>query len=430
MRQQSRLPGVLVIAAVAVALCGVRVAEAAAKPNIVLIMADDLGYECLSCNGGGPYKTPVLDGLAKTGIRFTNAHAQPLCTPTRVELMTGLYNFRNYKVFGTLEKDQTTFGHILKKAGYATCIAGKWQLGRDRKLPKYFGFDEHCLWWLENPGARYMNPAELIRNGRKLTAADLKGRYGPDVCSNFLLDFITRHKDRPFFAYYPMILTHSPFQPTPDSRNPNSRRRKRNFVDMVQYTDKIIGRIVDRLKKLGLRENTVLLFLGDNGTGRPIRSTLDGRPIQGGKGTVKETGTHVPLIVNWPASKVRGKVIDDPVDLTDFLPTLVELTGAKLPPDIPFDGRSFAPQLRGEAGNPRKWIYFWYTGKGRQPGKEWVRGKRYKLYATGEFYDMARDPDQKQPLKAPLKDNAAANAHAELSAALKEMQRKRKLAKQ
>jgi len=391
------------------------------KPNIILLMADDMGYECLSCNGGGPYKTPVLDKLAATGIRFTNAHSQPLCTPTRVEIMTGLYNFRNYEVFGKLKKNQRTFGHFLKDAGYATCIVGKWQLGRNRKLVGHFGFDEYCLWWLENHSRRYSNPGELIQNGKKLT--NLKGQYGPDIVSNFMLDFITRHKDEPFFCYYPMILTHSPFVPTPDSDKTNSRNAKRNFVNMVQYTDKIVGRIVKHLEKLGLRENTVFIFTGDNGTHPRITSTLNGKPWKGGKRGIGENATWVPMVVNWPAGGVRGKVIDAPIDFTDFVPTLAELAGANLPDDIPFDGRSFAPQLRGEKGNPRKWAYFWYLDdKARKPPRQWVHGKRFKLYDDGRFYDMQTAPYQKHPLKPPFKDEQTRQAHKMLTDALKRMQ--------
>ena len=394
-------------------------AKGGKRPNIILMMVDDFGYECLGCNGGGPYKTPNLDALAAEGMRFVNCHAQPLCTPSRVEIMTGRYNFRNYRRFGTLEKDQKTFAHVLKDAGYATCIVGKWQLGRDRKLIKHFGFDEHCLWWLENRGQRYMNPDELMQNGNP--RKDLKGEYGPDVVSDFMLDFITRHKAEAFLCYYPMILTHSPYVPTPDSANPKKKARGGYFVDMVRYTDKIVGKIVAHLKKLGLYENTVILFTGDNGTGRGIRSTLNGRPWAGGKGGVGENGTHVPLIAGWPGGGVKGAVLDDLVDFTDFLPTLAELAGAKPPEGVVVDGRSFAARLRGQKGNPREWIYFWYSGRGGKTGRSWTRDKRFKLYASGEMFDMAADPHQKQPLPPESSDAAAVSARKKLQAALDRM---------
>jgi arylsulfatase A len=159
------------------------------KPNIVLIMADDLGYECLSCYGSRSYKTPVLDGLARTGMRFDNCHSQPLCTPSRVKIMTGRYNFRNYTRFGHFDFKEKTFAHVLKSAGYATCIAGKWQLmGRGAAGPYDAGFDEYCLWHMEDAfarkGSRYHSP-KIIKNGELMNG--LEGKYGPDVfCDAFL----------------------------------------------------------------------------------------------------------------------------------------------------------------------------------------------------------------------------------------------------
>ena len=413
-------------------------AETPKRPNIILMMADDFGYECLSCNGGGPYKTPNLDAMAKGtgGMRFANCFAQPLCTPSRAKIMTGRGNFRNYTVFGVLPKAEKTFGHVAKAAGYATCIVGKWQLGRDRKLVGHFGFDEYCLWWLEQRGERYKDPTHLIRNGKVLT--ETAGKYGPDLVCDHMLDFITRHKDKPFFCYYPMILTHSPYVPTPDSTDwAGGRKAKgkgggtnRHFVDMVQYTDKIVGRIVKHLEKLGLRENTVILFTGDNGTGRGVQSTLNGRPYAGGKGTLNGySGTHVPLIASYPAGGVKGAVLDDLVDFSDFLPTVTELMGGKLPEGVTIDGVSFAPQLCGRKGTPREWFTLCYYGKARsaRPG-EFVRGKKFLLYSDGRMFDVVKDPLEKRPLPAAGGDPAAAAPRKELQAALEQMQAERKKA--
>jgi len=189
-------------------------ARAASRPNVVLIMVDDFGYECVAANGGTSYRTPNLDKLAAGGMRFEQCHVQPLCTPTRVQLMTGLYNVRNYTHFGHLDRGQTTFAHLFKRAGYATCIVGKWQLGRDMSLPGHFGFESSCLWQLSRRPPRYANPGLEI-DGREVDFS--QGEYGPDVVNTYALDYIARHKDQPFFLYYPMMLTHSPFQPTPDS---------------------------------------------------------------------------------------------------------------------------------------------------------------------------------------------------------------------
>ena len=201
----------LSIAALLLSLCS---AAWAGKPNIVVIMADDMGYECMSANGWTDYETPHLDRLAARGIRFTHAHSQPICTPSRVQLMTGIYNNRNYLKFGLLDPAATTFGHLLKKAGYATAVAGKWQLEGGMDAPRAFGFDEYCLWQLTRRPSRYPNPG-LEVNGEEKDYTD--GEYGPDLVSDFLCDFMERKKDGPFFVYYPMILPHWPYEPTPDS---------------------------------------------------------------------------------------------------------------------------------------------------------------------------------------------------------------------
>ncbi|PAW83963.1 MAG: arylsulfatase [Pedosphaera sp. Tous-C6FEB] len=391
--------------------------SAAAKPNLILIMADDLGYETIGANGGTSYRTPVLDRLAATGGRFTHCFVQPLCTPTRVQLMTGQYNVRNYLNFGTLDPKAITFGNLLKPAGYATCITGKWQLGRDADLPKKFGFDEHCLWQHTRRPARYAN-AGLEINGVEQDYT--KGEYGPDLVNDYALDFVTRHKDKPFFLYYPMMLTHDPYQPTPDSKNWDPKatgeqvnRDPKHFGDMVEYMDKLIGKLVARLDTLGIRDNTLLLFVGDNGTGRGTRSMMGDKVVLGGKGTTTAFGMHVPLIANWPGTVASGKVHADLADSTDFLPTLLDAAGAKPPTGLKLDGRSFLPQLRGEAGQPREWVYSWYSP--RQGADLTVRelafNHRFKLYRTGEFFDLRADLAEKQPLKvASLTGEAAAAA--------------------
>src|SRR3990172_3821152 len=244
------------------------------KPNIILIMADDLGYECLGCYGSASYKTPVLDRLAATGARFEHAYSQPLCTPSRVKIMTGRCNSRNYTYFGALPAKEKTFGHLMQAAGYATCIVGKWQLaardGGEGTYPEAAGFDEHCLWQVDDRGSRYRDPI-IVENGRN--REDLKDKYGPDIFVEYAFDFIERKKDKPFFLYYPMTLTHAPFEPTPDTeewKQGTTKADKKHFADMVAYMDKIIGQIVGKLDRAGLRENTLILFTGDNGTARGI----------------------------------------------------------------------------------------------------------------------------------------------------------------
>ncbi|MFA6563007.1 MAG: sulfatase-like hydrolase/transferase [Verrucomicrobiia bacterium] len=398
--------------------------HAADKPNIVLILADDLGYECIGANGGASYKTPVLDKLAATGARFEHCYAQPLCTPTRVQIMTGIYNVRNYTTFGRLDPKCVTFANILKQAGYATCIAGKWQLGQDVELPKKFGFDEACLWQHTRRPPRYANPGLEINGVEKDYAS---GEYGPDLVDAYARDFITRHKGQPFFLYYPMMLTHSPYQPTPDSVDWDPKavgekvnQKPEHFADMVACMDKLIGRLVARLEELGLRDNTLLVFLGDNGTGRGTRSMMGGREVLGGKGQTTAAGMHVPLIVNWPGKAAAGKVSRDLVDSTDILPTICEAAGTSVPTELKIDGRSFLPQVRGERGRPREWVYSWYSP--RQTANLAVRecafNQRFKLYRTGEFHDLRADIEEKHSLKVETLDGEAAAAAKLLQAAL------------
>ena len=396
-------------------------ANKAGKTNILLIMADDLGYECIGANGGTSYKTPILDKLAAEGVRFEHCYAQPLCTPSRVKIMTGMYNVRNYVKFGLLDEDQTTFAHLLKGAGYATCVVGKWQLGGGPGGPKHFGFDESCLWQhtrkrtdSEKHDTRYPNP-KLEVNGKPVDYSD--GKFGPDVVTDFACDFMQRNKEKPFLVYYPMMLTHCPFVPTPgtpdwDPKDMGSKSYKgdaKYFGDMVTHMDKMVGRLLAKLEELGIRENTLVLFTGDNGTDKPVVSMLNGKKVAGAKGSMTDAGTRVPLIASWPGVAPKGKVYQDLVDFSDFLPTMCECAGANVPEKLNIDGKSFLPQVKGEKGHPRDWIYCWYNPGGGPTGKEFARNQQYKLYRTGEFYDISADVLEKKPLtNAALDDKAKA----------------------
>ena len=380
------------------------------QPNIILIMADDLGYECLGCYGSESYQTPVLDELARTGMRFEHCYSQPLCTPSRVKIMTGQYNFRNYTNFGVLDPKQRTFGHLLQGCGYATCVVGKWQLygsvGQAPEvrgtgsLPGEAGFDESCLWQVEDVGSRYKDPV-IVQNGRSLD--NLQGKYGPDIFTDYALDFIARHKTEPFFLYFPMVLVHSPFVPTPDSGDWNQKTQKKNtkyFADMVRYMDKIVGRIVRKVNELGLRENTLVLFTGDNGTHKSIKSKMSNiEVIRGDKGNTTDAGTRVPLIASWPGVVPAGRVCGDLVDFSDFVPTFAEMTGTSLLENMVADGRSFLPQICGKKGKPKRWIFCHYDPKwlGRNEATRFARDKRWKLYANGELYGVSVDSLEHNP---------------------------------
>ncbi len=379
------------------------------RPNIILIMADDLGYECLGCYGSVSYTTPMLDQLAKTGMRFDHAYSQPLCTPSRVKIMTGRCNFRNYVAFGVLDPGETTFAHILQQAGYATCVAGKWQLyGRDTgwvgagTYPDRAGFDDYCLWQIEERESRYADPL-IKRKGAPLQV--FKDAYGPDVFCDYITEFMERNRHRHFLVYYPMCLVHDPFVPTPDTtawREDRTAQNVKYFADMVAYMDKVVGRIVRKVDELGLRDNTLILFTGDNGTsGKIVSEMADGRTIRGGKGHTTDAGTHVPFIANWQGVVPSGSVCDDLISFDDFLPTLAELTGAPLPRNVTIDGRSFAAQLHGAKGSPRECILCHYDPRhGPWARTRFARNKRWKLYDDGRLFDLVTDPLEQAPVPA------------------------------
>jgi arylsulfatase A len=382
-------------------------ALAGKRPNVVLIMADDMGYECVHSNGGEEYDTPRLDELAATGIRFEHCHSQPICTPSRVQIMTGIYNNRNYVRFGLLDPEANTFGHLFQKAGYKTAIAGKWQLEGGFTGPNNFGFDEYCLWQLTRRPPRFPNPGFEI-NGEEINYT--KGEYGPDIASDYLCDFMERNKDEEFFVYYPMIPPHYPFQPTPDSDEwdstesreyPKKEWRDEWFADMVTYTDKVVGRIVDKLEKLGLRENTLVIFTGDNGTYAGMETDYKGGIYVGGKGKTKDNGTHVPLIVNWPGQTPKGEVSQSLVDFSDMLPTIAEVAGIEVPKEWSVDGISFASEIKGGESSTREWIYCWYSPRGiRNMAKELVRDQKFKVYSDGKIFNVTSDFKEKNPLKS------------------------------
>lgn len=402
---------------IAAALPGAQAAAGGRRPNIVLILVDDIGYECVGANGGQSYRTPVLDGLAAGGMRFEQCHCLPLCTPTRVQLMTGLSNRRNYTRFGHLDPTQKTFANHLRDAGYATCVVGKWQLGNGLEGPGLFGFDEYCLWQLTRRPERYHGPGFEI-DGREVDYPD--DTYGPDVMNDHALDFIGRCKERPFLLYYPMTLVHGPVEPTPDSpAGGRGRPRAETFADMVAYADKLVGTVVEALDRHGLREHTLLMVLGDNGTMRGMVTRFQGRDVVGGKGRTTTRGTRVPAIVSWPGTVPAGSVCRSLIDSTDFMPTMLAAAGVESAADPALDGRSFLPQLRGEPTPGREWIYAWYGPDGGATARrEFAFDTAYKLYADGRLFDIQHDEDEGRPLAPDALTPPAAAAREKLADAL------------
>lgn len=381
-------------------------ASSAERPNVMVILCDDIGAHELALYGHPTHRTPNLDQLGKTGIWFTTGYSTPICHPTRFEIMTGQYGHHNGVYHfpgppGGPKEDvgvddissHLTFGKIFQQAGYATAHAGKWQLsGTHPNLIRECGFDEYCMWaykhnlppgvehtgsWEGKPGqktGRYWHPS-LVQNGEYVKTTE--DSYGPDMDSDFLLDFIRRSGEKPFFVYYPMALTHGPFFSTPDStrtRDDRFRQDRANWQANVEYADKIVGKLMTGLESLGKRENTLVIFVGDNGT------------AGNGKAKTTEMGARVPFIANGPGLVKPVGESRELVDLSDIVPTICEVAKIRLPADHVIDGVSFAPYLRGESRPLREWIYA-YLGPQRV-----VRTKRWLLENNsmtrfGQLYD-------------------------------------------
>ncbi len=387
--------------------------EKSRKPNIILIMADDLGQETIGVYGGQSYQTPQLDKLAQQGMQFTQCYATPLCTPSRVQLMTGKYNFRNYIGFGLLDPQERTFGHAMQAAGYKTCVVGKWQLYGNKKqqelagnrtgtLPKDAGFDTYRLWQVQDRGTRFKSPTlETFRDGLQT----FDNGYGPDKFVEFAEEFMTKHKEDPFFIYYPMVLVHDPFVPTPDSPDFEKFDPKvwlndtTYFKDMMAYMDKQVGRLVRKTDELGIRENTLILFIGDNGTDRDVTSKWNNQMINGRKGYTVKDGTHVPFIANWKGTISPGQQNANLIDFTDFFPSLLDAAGVGESERTFTDGVSFYPQLKGETTSTRDWVFCDYNPRwGNFKPRRYVQNANWKLYASGDFYHVGQDPGELNPI--------------------------------
>jgi arylsulfatase A len=323
-------------------------------PNIILILSDDVGAETIGAYGGESYQTPNIDQLARDGIRFDYGHAQPLCTPSRVKVMTGQHNFRNYRQFAHLDPDETTFAHILKGVGYSTTVVGKWQLYFNRfeeargATPADAGFDDYLLWQLkaESKSSRYWAP--LLDNNGTLRQHDAT-EYGPEIFNNYVLNYIEKHKAQPFFIYYPMVLAHDPWVTTPDMRD-DSASDQQKFAAMMAYMDKMVGNVRRKVEEQGLADRTLILFIGDNGTGVDIVSRQNGVDIRGAKGATINTGSRVPFLAWGPGVVTAGLKSDSLVNLHDIVPTLADLANVELPLNYPGDGTSLVPVFsRGEA---------------------------------------------------------------------------------
>jgi len=387
----------------------------AEKPNIVLILGDDVGYEVFTCNGGQSYVTTAVDNLASQGMRFTQCHVCPNCSPTRVEMLTGKYNFRNYIGWGNLDRSQKTIANMLHDAGYATCVAGKWQLNGGDEAIHAFGFDKYLVFepfYVDDEAIenlyRYKNP-RLYENGDYLPSTVTNGKYADDMFADYISNFIDSNASHPFFIYYPLSLCHMPYCPTPDDPefsawdplvNPSDTTF---FPSMVKYMNKKIQQVVDKIDASGLSQKTVIIFLGDNGTQREIISNYNGQRIQGGKGTTTIYGTHVPLVIKWPGAVLPNQVSTGLIDASDFLPTIADIAGINTPENFGIlDGISFYPLLSGSTERLRDWIYcYWHPQLSIPKMQAWVHDEKNKLYDTTNknlFFNINNDPLELNPI--------------------------------
>lgn len=391
------------------------------RPNILFILADDLGYQSIGAYGGktyramgkdgkvlGPVKTPNIDALAQGGLRFDYCFSCPVCSPTRSELLTGKYNFRTgfHDITGrngatkSLDPQKhPTLAATLKAAGYDTAVVGKWHLGPAGTMkapPKDMppsphvsecGFDEQFA-YVSAHLTDYGNPQA--------------GEYTPDRGQEWALKYLDsrKGKNEPFFLYYASPVPHTPLRPTP--LNPDGPEEGvENFPFILEYFDRQIGELVRKLEELGLRDNTLIFFAGDNGTAGVATEMQDGRTILPGKASLKDTGSRVPLIANWPAAIAPGTTYAGLVDFTDIMPSCLELAGARAPEGI--DGVSFAPQLLGRPGKPREWVHVLHVDQ------YFVRDGKYKLRGDGTLYDITQAPQTETQIP-PEKDTEESKA--------------------
>ncbi len=388
-------------------------AAAPTQPNIVLVLADDLGINDLACYGRTDHQTPNLDRLASSGIRFTCAYtAQPICSPSRAALMTGkcparlhLTNFlpgradaRSQKLLqpiieGQLPLEEPTIAEWLRGAGYATGLFGKWHLGNKGFQPTDQGFDEAF-----SPGAKSSPSAtEGGKSEYAITAAAEK--------------FIEAHRDKPFFCYVPHHNPHIPLSAKPELIEKHRDAFHPTYAAMIETLDDVVGRLTKKIDELGLTDRTIFVFTSDNGGLHVLESpnspATHNTPYRAGKGYVYEGGLREPLIVRWPGVIKPGTVSSTPVVLTDLVPTLLEAAGIDLPKTVgPLDGVSLNKLLRGAELAPRKlyWHFPNYTNQGGRPAGA-IRDGDWKLVEqfednSVELFDLSKDPSEQNNLAA------------------------------
>jgi arylsulfatase A-like enzyme len=374
----------------------------AARPNILLIMTDDQGWSDLGIHGNPVLETPNLDRLAGEGVEFTQFYVSPVCSLTRASLLTGRHPLRTGCVDtrmgrDTLGRNEITVGQLLLQAGYATALFGKWHQGRYMPdHPNHRGFGEYFGFWQYGHVERYFHPDRLWRNKERV---ECRGHI-TDLLTDAAIDFISRPRDEPFFCYLAYNVPHAPFQAPDDYLKHYLHRgvpsREAQIYALLAHCDANIGRLLEVLDKQGLRDNTAVLFLSDNG-GIHKHFTAG---LRGSKGTMYEGGLLSPLLVRYPGhfpSSVKVSAMSDVIDLT---PTLCELAGAKLPIDRQIDGHSLLPLLKkGRGEGTHEYLYHhWRTDRnGRVEDRFMVRDRQFKLLGD-QLYDLTTDRGEQHDL--------------------------------
>jgi arylsulfatase A-like enzyme len=381
------------------------------KPNIIVILADDLGYADLGCQGCKDIPTPKIDSLAKNGVRFTDAYVScPVCSPTRAGLMTGRYQQRFGHEFNPgpaktasatfgLPKTEKTIADLLGAEGYATGIVGKWHLGYrpgfrplDRGFDEFFGFLGGAHSYID-PGLGTQNA--ILRGNNPVDEKE----YLTDAFTREAVAFISKHKSEPFFLYLPYNAVHTPMQASTKREDRFSKiedKKRKTFATMLAEMDDGVGRILDELHKHELEENTLVVFLSDNG-GPTKANTSRNDPLNGHKAQVAEGGIRVPFLIQWKGRVPRRKVYKEPVISLDILPTAIAAAGAKPSPDAKLDGVDLIPYLTGDkSGEPHEKL-FWRFG-----AQQAVRAGDWKLSKQGagqpKLFNLSTDIGEKTDL--------------------------------
>jgi len=417
------------------------------KPNVIFILADDLGYGDIGCYGQKIIKTPNIDRLAVEGVRFTDCYAgSTVCAPSRCCLMTGLHTGHAY-VRGNqrvpLPPEEVTVAELLKGAGYSTGIVGKWGLGEPGTtgIPNKQGFD-YWFGYLNQRRAHNYYPDYLWKNEEKYflkgNRASKKEEYSHDLFTKEALDFVTRHKDKPFFLYLAYTIPHANNELGRETGNgmevpsdePYSKEKwpqqQRNHAAMITRMDRDIGKLILLLKKLGIDRDTIVFFSSDNGPHReggakPEFFNSNG-PLRGIKRDLYEGGIRVPTIVRWPGKIKGGRVSDQAWAFWDFLPTAAEIAGVKSPTNI--DGISMLPALLGEKQKDHDFLYWEFHERGSTQAVrmgDWkavrfVKQKRLELYNlgadVGEKHNVADErPDVVAKIEAYLRTARTKSDH-------------------